>query len=85
MMIPKFHLICIPLLMAFVISSSAYIIIIIIILVFCLFRAAPMAYGGSQTRGLIGVAAASLRQGHTNVGSKPCLLSTPQLTEMPDP
>ena len=27
---------------------------------FCLFRAAPVVYGGSQARGLIGVVAASL-------------------------
>ena len=31
-------------------------------LVFCLFRAGPMAYGGSQARGLIGAVAAGLRQ-----------------------
>ena len=31
----------------------------------------PTAYGGSQARGLIGAVAASLRQSHTNAGSKP--------------
>ena len=53
---------------------------------FCLFlfvfsRAAPMAYGGSYARGLIGAVATGLCQGHSNKGSKP----TPQLTEMLDP
>ena len=33
----------------------------------------PVAYGGSQVRGLIGAVAASLRQSHSNVGSEPCL------------
>ena len=44
-----------------------------------LFRAAPVAYGVSQARGPIGAAAASLRQSHSNSGSKPCLQPTPQL------
>ena len=35
-------------------------IYLFIYLVFCLFRAAPMAYGGSQARGLIGAVPASL-------------------------
>jgi len=40
--------------------------------VFCLFRAAlGAAYGGSQARGLIGAAAASLH--HSNAESKPHL------------
>ena len=33
---------------------------------FCLFRAAPMAYGSSQARGWIGAVAAGLRQRHSN-------------------
>ena len=40
---------------------------------FCLFAiswAAPLAYEGSQARGLIGAVAASLRQSHSNTGSK---------------
>ena len=32
--------------------------------VFCLFRATPMVYGGSQARGLIGATAASLHHSH---------------------
>ena len=35
------------------------------------FRAVPMAYGSSQTRGPIGAAAASLYHSHDNVGSEP--------------
>ena len=47
---------------------------------FCLFRAVPEAYGGSQARGPIGVVAADLC--HSNVGSEPRLRPTPQLTSM---
>jgi len=47
--------------------------------------AAPAAYGGSQARDLIGAVAASLCQGHSNVGSEPHLRPTPQLTATPDP
>ena len=60
----------------------------IIIIIFCLFAislAAPVAYEGSQARGLIGAVAAGLRQSHSNVGSEPCLQPTPQLTATPDP
>ena len=55
---------------------------------FCLFAiswAAPEAYGGSQARGLIGAAAAGLRQSHSNTGSQPSLRPTPQLTATLDP
>ena len=55
---------------------------------FCLFafsRATLMAHGGSQARGPIGAAAASLCHGHSNVGSKPYLQPTPQLTATLDP
>ena len=37
-----------------------------------------MAYGGSQSRGLIGAVATSLRQSHSNSGSEPHLRPTPQ-------
>ena len=56
--------------------------------IFCLFafsRTAPAAYGGSQARGRIGAAAASLCQSHSNTGSEPRLQPTPQLTTTPDP
>ena len=55
---------------------------------FCLFAiswAAPAAYGGSQARSRIGAVAASLHQGHSNVGSEPRLRPTPQLTGTSDP
>ena len=35
---------------------------------FCLFGAAPVAYGGSQARGLIKAVTASLRQSHSIAG-----------------
>ena len=55
------------------------------VLFFFLFRAAPLAYGGSQARGRIGPAAASLCHSHSNVGSKLCLQPTPQLMATLDP
>ena len=47
--------------------------------------ATPVAYGGSQARGLTGAVAAGLRQSHSNSGSKLHLQPTPQLTATPDP
>ena len=52
---------------------------------FCLFRAAPVAYGCSQARGPIGAVASSLCQSHSIARSKPRLGPTPQLTATPDP
>ena len=52
---------------------------------FFLFRAAPAAYGGSQSRGPIRAVAAGLHHSHSIARSKPCLRPTPQLTAMPDP
>ena len=52
---------------------------------FAFSRAVPAAYRGSQARGLIGAVAASLHQGHSNMGPKPRLQPTPQLMAMPDP
>ena len=52
---------------------------------FCLFRAPPTAYGGSQARGRIRAAVAGLHHSHSNMGSEPCLQPTPQLTATPDP
>ena len=67
-------------------TSLPIIIIIIIIIIINVFsRAAPMAYGGSQARGLIGAVATSRCHSHSNVGSEPCLQPTPQLTAMLDP
>ena len=56
-----------------------------IFLSFCIFRAAPTAYGGSQARGLIGAAAAGLGHSHSNAGSELHLRPTPQLMATPDP
>ena len=52
---------------------------------FCLFRPVPVAYGGSQARGLIGPIAAGLHQSHSNDRSEPCLPPTPQLMQTPNP
>ena len=46
---------------------------------FCLFRAAPVAYGSSQTGGPIGAVAAGPHHTHSNATSKLCLLPPPQL------
>ena len=54
-------------------------------LVFVFLRAALVAYGDSQARGLIGAAAASLRQSHSSARSELCLQPTPQLTATMDP
>ena len=51
---------------------------------FAFSRATPAAYGGSQTRGLIGAVATGLDHSHSNAGSEPCLQPTPQLMAMPD-
>ena len=48
------------------------------------FRAAPVPYGSSQARGLIGATPAILPHSHSNTGSKLHLQPTPQLTTMPD-
>ena len=50
-----------------------------------IFSAAPMAYGGSQARGLVRTAAASLHHSCSNARSKPCLQLIPQLTATPNP
>ena len=50
-------------------SSSSF----FFFLVFCLYRAASAAYGGSQDRGLIRAEAASLHHSHSNTRSKPHL------------
>ena len=55
---------------------------------FCLFvfpRAAPVAYGGFQDRGLIGAVAAGLHHSNSNSGSQLRLQPIPQLMAMLDP
>ena len=46
----------------------------------CLFKATPVAYGGSQARGTIRAVATGLRHSHSNARSEPHLQPTPQLT-----
>ena len=53
------------------------------ILSFCLLRAAPTAYGGSQARGQMGAAAAGLHHSHSSKRSVSA--PTPQLTEILNP
>ena len=65
--------------------SFVFIFILFIYLFFALSWAAPVAYGGSQARGLIGSVATGLCQSHSNMGSEQCLWPIPQLTAMPDP
>ena len=50
---------------------------------FLFFRAAPAAYGSSQTRGCIGAAVSALCHGHGNARSELSLQPTPQLTATP--
>ena len=54
--------------------------VFVVVVVVAISWAAPAAYGGSQARGRIGAAAASLHQSHSNAGSEPRLQPTPQLT-----
>ena len=56
-----------------------------IYIVFCLFRAAPATYGGSQARGRMGDVDASLLHSHGVAGSELHLQPTPQLMAMLDP
>ena len=51
---------------------------------FAFFKAAPVAYGGSKARGLIGAIAAGPRHSHNNAGSELHLQPTPQLTATQD-
>ena len=52
---------------------------------FCLFRATPMVYGGSQAKGPIGAGAVGLHHSHSNTGYELRLRPIPQLTATPDP
>ena len=61
--------------------SANYSFLFFFFFFFGVFRAAPMAYGSSQTGGQIGAGAAT----YTTVGSEPCLRPTPQLMAIPDP
>ena len=52
----------------------SFLFVCFFVFVFCLFRAAPEAYGGSQARGLIRAVAAGLHHSHSNGRSKPSLI-----------
>ena len=54
-----------------------------LVCVFCLFRAAPEAYGGSQ--GSVGDIAAILCHSHSNARSELRLQPTPQIKAVLDP
>ena len=64
-----------------VLSSVFGLLLCFFFFFFGLFRATPVASGGSQARGLIRAVAADLHHSHSNTGSEPCLWPTPQLTE----
>ena len=54
-------------------------------ILFCLFSAAPVAYGSSQVGGAIRAEAASHSHSHSHTSSKPHLPQTLQLAATPDP
>ena len=56
------------------------VLLFLIFFLFCIFRAAPEAHGGSQARGQMRAVADS----HSIMGSELHLLPTPQLTATPD-
>ena len=62
-----------------------FLFVFVFFLSLCLCRAALMAYGGSQARGLIRATAANLCQSYSNARSELHLRPTPQLTATPDP
>ena len=59
----------------------------VFVVFFCLFfRAAPLAYGSSQTRGKMGAIAASLFHSHSNMGCCICnLYHSSGQHQIPDP
>ena len=65
--------------------GNFYLFLLYFIFVFCPFRATPVAYGGSQARGLMGTVAAGLCQSHSKARSEPHLRPTPQLMAKLDP
>ena len=52
-------------------------VIFFIFIFILLFRAVPVAYGGSQARALIRATAAGLHHSHSNAGSEPCVQPIP--------
>ena len=65
--------------------ASVNLVCLLLFLLINFFRAMPLAYGSSQTRGRIGATAASLHHSHSHAGSKPSLQPIPQLMAMLDP
>ena len=59
--------------------------VVVLLGFFAISWAVPVAYGGSQARGLIRAVPSGLRQSPINAGSEMRLQPTPQLTAMPDP
>ena len=49
--------------------QMSFFLLFVLFFVFCLFRATPVAYGGSQARGCIGAVAADLLHSHSNARS----------------
>ena len=64
-----------------VIAWSVY----LFFLSFCVFRATPTVYGGSQARGQIIAVSPGLCQSHSNVASELCLQPAPQFMATLDP
>ena len=65
-------------------KSVAFQCFFVVVVVVLLFRVIFLAYGSSQSMGLIGATAVSLCHSHSKEGSEPCLQPTPQLTATPD-
>ena len=64
-------------------QARLFLVFVFFVFFVCLFfRAAPMAYGGSQARGPIGAAPAPLHHSHSNTRSKPHPRPMPELTAM---
>lgn len=70
---------------AFMFHKHFILFIFNIYLFIFLFRATPMACGGSQVRGPIGATAVSLCHSYSKAESELCLRPTSQLTVTPDP
>ena len=65
-------------------AFSFYSLLFKFYLFFCLLRATPAAYGGSQSRSQIRGLAPGLCHSHSNAGSEPHLRPTAQLMAMLD-
>ena len=60
-------------------------LVVFFFLAFWLFKAAPVAYGGSQARGLIEAVTVGQHQSHGNARFELHLRPTPELMAIPDP